>query len=399
MATYPIIVEKVWMNIIDRNTTSSSAAINILPIYISWGFSHNFFGLDILQLPTMPAAFSTAAAATALFSRHLSSPSKRKRAPTTIKKLYLETIRAHRHHTGQIFLRTSFHAWLAYFLARSAAHSQRHYQGQKADSVTLATFDRLSPAIKEATARRLDDVEIHESVLRHLKVWRPICEALETIPREPNPRPYSDISVTPEMCHSPERIHDDNQGYDYCSRDVAPQTKQATVFQEAEMSSITPVFSALMHDVVVPVGTARAQITTTIPLHSHVDEGDCTMEILIRPEKVGSVAANLFDIQVATCLGTRYIVHNAGVHIIPEPTIILQGAHLDIIETTLGSQVAAAISDSHLRQAEQQTDATTRRTRCVNMQINKDATQPCVLTLYLGAQTSIVFARTLYGLW
>jgi len=112
-----------------------------------------------------------AEAALKLFEKRLSNKSTRTRFPTSIENAFRKAIKAPPHHTDRIFLCMNFHAWLAYFLTRSAANSQRHYEGQKKDYDILAEFEKLLPTKKEDVARRLDEVKIHPTVLQHIKEW------------------------------------------------------------------------------------------------------------------------------------------------------------------------------------------------------------------------------------
>jgi hypothetical protein len=119
----------------------------------------------------LSCAFTMAEAALKLFEKRLANKSPRTRFPTSIESAFRKAIKAPSHHTDRIFLSISFHAWLAYFLTRSAANSQRHYEGQKKDYDILADFEKLLSTKKEDVARKLDEVNIHPTVLEHIKEW------------------------------------------------------------------------------------------------------------------------------------------------------------------------------------------------------------------------------------
>ena len=66
--------------------------------------------------------------------------------------------------TAQLFLKTSFAVWIAYFLASKQCTGQKHYSGQNADRETYDTFQKLSREDQQAVANALCKIELKSSV-------------------------------------------------------------------------------------------------------------------------------------------------------------------------------------------------------------------------------------------
>lgn len=99
----------------------------------------------------------------------------RKKIPPHIVSRYQKARKLQPDHTEQIFLRTGFKAWLAYFL--TAKLPVKHFGGKAALTRAIADVDVLSVEEREIIATGLLNTHAHSTVESRLAELLSRCES------------------------------------------------------------------------------------------------------------------------------------------------------------------------------------------------------------------------------
>jgi hypothetical protein len=120
----------------------------------------------------------------------------------------------------------------------------------------------------------------------------------------------------------------------------------------------------------------------------------CQMEIGIAKEKVPFYAKRLFDIEVETKDGVRYIRGPHGSKIEPQPSIKLRGCPQDAISGVFGNTLSAGISSGPIYQRE--VKEARDHTDGVSMTITNKGVEAGKITLFLGEWYAYTIKKELY---
>jgi hypothetical protein len=117
------------------------------------------------------------------------------------------------------------------------------------------------------------------------------------------------------------------------------------------------------------------------------------MQIGLATEKVAHYAKKLFDMEVETKSGVRYIRVGNG-KLEPEPTIKLRACRRDAILEVFGAGVDRGFSNSPIWQREE--NEVHEHTDGVSMSMSNRAEEGGIITLYLAAWDATVTKKTLW---
>ncbi|KAI0396760.1 hypothetical protein F5Y17DRAFT_455599 [Xylariaceae sp. FL0594] len=187
---------------------------------------------------------------------------------------------------------------------------------RKKDYDILADFEKLPPKTKEDVAHRLDEVNIHPTVLDHIKEWGEKLQIRVKVRLD---------ALLPSLRQS--------------SRSKPRQ--EYTVLEAPEGSRISTVFPTPIKDCVARTGT-RARyydITTEFSKFPDIGDGDCIMEVLVRADRIYWLTMALFASWAPEYRsGMRCVISPDGRTTIPERTITLTDVREDKIDGVLGGR-------------------------------------------------------------
>lgn len=93
-------------------------------------------------------------------------------------------------------------------------------------------------------------------------------------------------------------------------------------------------------------GALVAGISMTFPNEPLTGRNGCTMALSVGGNKVQGLAKDLFEANVETNSGLRYVWLTGRTKIVPNPNYIIQGCRFEIIPVTFGAAIAEAIAAS-----------------------------------------------------
>ena len=114
----------------------------------------------------------------------------------------------------------------------------------------------------------------------------------------------------------------------------------------------------------------------------HRDQFGCQMEIGIVKEKVAYYAKKLFDVEVESKDGVRYLRYPGGGKVEPDSSIKLRACQRDVIPYVFGTDVDHGFSSAPIYQREER--EVRERTDGVSMTITNRVDEDGLITLYLG---------------
>ncbi|KJZ69955.1 hypothetical protein HIM_10647 [Hirsutella minnesotensis 3608] len=347
-----------------------------------------------------------------LITRHL----KFTYTPKGLAKAYQLAAREEDNSCERIFLEAGgFSAWFAYFLAKRAAKSSTHFDGQAAINQLLESLPNianndqreLAERVRQAIPADIDEriQEIFEKAIRpsHPETAAPSLKRRRTTSDD-------DPAVPPVI---PSTTNDDGPVLAPVISSPTPSTRRTKL--SPEISARASRFdlsnpAVLRITTVFPTYTAGAITRYRMPNNGNSWVAAVTMSFLdvssfgnklgsmmsieITSNKVERLANILFDAPLESMDNNRYLILPTGLRILPSPDLVLRGCKRHVILEIFGRDIYNAItaSPAYKEEAEQGNPLT----ECVTMMISCQACNGAVIHLSLDEKEAIRVKDKLY---
>jgi hypothetical protein len=318
--------------------------------------------------------------------------------------------------TEGLILGESEPAWRAYYAAKKVGNSSHGFSGQYEMAQLIKDLDTQSIELRRAFAKGLalamdsvnsqlingsGDNSVRTSAKRRCTYCSTSCFCICLIylgPTTESPVPTPSTPNETANCSRPAYINPENRVLERVSSNVDVQEglhvgasleASGKLFPLEFMHAIQRVPNSLFPD------TILADITMFLQEGRHRDYFGCQMEIGVAKEKVPLYARKLFNVDVETKDGVRYIHFQGGGKIEPDPCIKLRACRRDAITDIFGAEVDLAFSASPIYQREKREVRV--YTDGVSMTISNREEEAGRITLFLGEWHAFNIRNHLYS--
>ncbi|KAI1841715.1 hypothetical protein JX266_012083 [Neoarthrinium moseri] len=262
------------------------------------------------------------------------------RPPTTLQEAWKQVQQEGNTSTAKIFLDTSFSSWFAHLVALRSIETSTKFEG-KADCRRLLTqLETESEDFRRSVAVDLNaqiapDIEekirkIHERLLHE-----PASHTSKRRRLDDDNTSELDYTASPEESASPSPPF--------------PPTRH--ILCDASLDLTTELFPPLTSAAIrrVPHSAQPETLTAAVAMSfpaANYDTYDCQLSMEIMEHKVERIARDLFEVDLETTDGLRYVCGPSGGRLLPNPHLTLQGCRYDVIPRIFGKKVFDAICGS-----------------------------------------------------